>query len=135
MSPIAQGRLVIGPADPLARLGAALEPYVWLLKVTPVTIFGTEGTEWHAEVEADVKPTAEISAIPRWEGLSGHRKVLYARAEEAVSAAESAGWVHFRPPEIDIGGEMRWPDGTKKPPVILATARVRMWLLPTLRAL
>lgn len=122
------------PGDPLSGLAKALAPYAWCeLDVVPVTSLSVdEGLCWWADVRGIlVTPASAPSAASD----AGARRALYEQAEAAVTAVEDAGWVLESPPRIEVSGELQWPDGRKAKPVPVATGRLEMTLLPTLRAL
>ncbi len=130
-------KITIPDGEPGADLPALLDPWLWLAEVTPVRTYhkgtGTPERVW-LEMLGTAKltdvsslmstPTTQKSAYIRAQNF---RESLTYRAETAITAVESAGYLHERHPQITITGDLtHGRDG--KPDELRAEATVRMTL-------
>ena len=134
--PIAKREILHIPADcPGAELPEALDPWLWVCEVTPVQTWGGRYAKW-LQVSGIVKmpDLADPPLAGDQEGMYARarevRRVLYEQAEAAISYVEDAGYRHYQHPETDIAGEVRTDHYHQEPDLLIATARLRLWLTP-----
>jgi hypothetical protein len=127
--------LEVPPGDARYELAMELDKWLWLDEVRPVQEIGTgRKLEWvevaGLVVAIDVqegpltRPADQAAAYALARSV---RLAMVARAEEAISAAERAGWKHLRHPQIDVAGDI-WHPERDKPDVLACECRVRMTL-------
>jgi len=127
-------------AWPEETLPAILEPWMWVEIVDPVR---TVSLSWHARdvmrIVGTVKPdeaatigdlAADLVGLERQQAVDklarSVRESLYKRAEEAIAAAQAAGFILHWHPEIDISGTLRH-DREAGVDVPVAEVRVTLW--------
>jgi hypothetical protein len=127
--------LSLPAGSPEGELLKALEPYLWVDRMDQVQQWGRNAAVWY-EVSGIVKapPDPPLNGLPDPED-QGHayvlahcaRDSLFGRAQTAICAAEDAGYLHDRHPEIDVGGDI-YHDRELDMDTLRAQVTVRMWL-------
>ena len=127
-------------AWPEGTLPAILEPWIWVEIIDPST---TVDMSWHAidvlRIVGHVKPdetetvgelAADLVGTERQQVIDklarSVRESLYQRAEDAIAAAQAAGFILNEHPEISISGRL-WRDKDASVDVPVAEACVTLW--------
>lgn len=134
--PIEQA-LSLPAGTPEGDLFALLEPYLWVDEVTPVRWWPGFSSPYYYEVGGIVKPQGEQPLEPPVPENQEHalmmanamRQHLFGASQTAICAAEDAGYLHERHPEIKVGGDIRH-DRDRIMDLLVAQVTLRMWLRP-----